>query len=83
MLENVEVVLRPYDQAGREGGKEEGREDIAEKEKRGGWKKSRRGKPPSLSIKQGGAERLCWRPLTRNRREAGSYSAHPRITRER
>ena len=34
MLENVEVLLGLYDQAGREGGKKEDREDIAEKGKR-------------------------------------------------
>ena len=54
MLENVEVVLRPCDQAGREreGGKEGEREGMAEKGKRPrlifrweGWEKSRRGKP--------------------------------------
>jgi hypothetical protein len=33
VLKNVEVVLRLYNQAGREGGKEEEREDIAEKGK--------------------------------------------------
>lgn len=37
-------------------------------------------KNPSLSMENGGAERPCWRLLTRGRREAGSCSAHPRIT---
>jgi hypothetical protein len=38
--------------------------------------------PPLLSIEQGGAERPWWRPLTRGHGEAGSCSAHPRITQE-
>lgn len=35
MLENIEVVLRPYDQTGREGGKEGEREAMKEKRRRG------------------------------------------------
>jgi hypothetical protein len=34
VLENVEVVLQLYDQAGRKGGKEEEREGMIEKGKR-------------------------------------------------
>jgi hypothetical protein len=67
------------------------REGMAEKGKRshlvfggkGGGKRIRRRKSPSFSIEHGGDDRLYWRSLTRNRREAGSCSAHPRITQER
>jgi hypothetical protein len=59
VLENVEGVLRPYDQVGREGGEEVERENMKEKGKgvhfvleEGGrreeWKKIQRENPPSL-----------------------------------
>jgi hypothetical protein len=80
VLENVEIVLRLYDRSGRKGGREERRKGVKGIAEKGGDSVKR---PPSLSTEQGGADRPGWRPLTRNRREAGSCSAHPRITRAR